>query len=178
MLSKSVKILLTGLPGCGKTTAIIQIADSLKHGKIAGFYTKEVRENTIRKGFSWTRLDGATGILAHTDIKGPYRVGKYGVDVVSFEKSVVSILDIEQNLADLFIIDEIGRMECMSEKFVNAVRRLFASEKSILATVAQKGRGFISEIKYYRDVKLFHLSHQNYDKIINAISQILFFEKR
>jgi nucleoside-triphosphatase len=185
MPSKSAKILLTGLPGCGKTTAMIQIANTLnrqdglrQHSKVAGFYTQEIREGSIRKGFRWRRLDGTEGILAHIDIKSPFKVGKYRVDVAGFEKSVVPVLDVDKTDAELFIIDEIGKMECMSEKFVTAVRRLFASEKSVLATVAQKGTAFISEIKNYPGTKLFRLTHQNRDKIIAEISQTLFFEKQ
>ena len=173
MKSKSVKILLTGLPGCGKTTAIIKIIANLDPEKIAGFYTQEIREEDIRKGFSWTRLDGASGILAHVDIKGPLRVGRYGVDVAGFEKSVVPILSIEQTDVGLFVLDEIGKMECLSKKFVAVVRRLFASDKSVLATVAQKGTGLISEVKNYPDAKLFNLTAQNRDKTITEILQIL-----
>jgi nucleoside-triphosphatase len=178
MSSKSDKILLTGVPGCGKTTAIIQIVENLKDIKADGFYTQEIREENIRKGFSWTRLNGATGVLAHVNNKSPYKVGKYGVDVAGFEKSVVPILDIEQTDAELFVIDEIGKMECMSERFVAAVHRLFASDKSLLATVAQKGTGLISEVKDYPGTKLFNLTHQNRDKTITEISQILSFLKK
>jgi nucleoside-triphosphatase len=185
MPSKSAKILLTGLPGCGKTTAIIQIANNLnrqdglrQHSKVAGFYTQEIREENIRKGFRWRRLDGAEGILAHIDIKSPFKAGKYHVDIAGFEKSVVPILDADKTDADLFIIDEIGKMECMSEKFIAAVHRLFASEKPVLATVAQKGTGLISEIKNYPGAKLFRLTHQNHDKIIAEIAQTLLFENQ
>lgn len=169
--------MLTGLPGCGKTTAVMQIADNLDPKKVAGFYTQEIRQNNVRKGFSWKRLDGADGILAHVDIKGPFRVGKYGVDIAGFGKSVVPVLDIEQTGVELFIIDEIGKMECMSKKFAAAVRRLFASEKSVLATVAKKGAGFISEVKNYPGTRLFNLTHQDRDKTIAEISQILSFLK-
>jgi nucleoside-triphosphatase len=105
--------------------------------------------------------------------KSSYKVGKYGVDVAGFEKSVVPILDINRSDAELFIIDEIGKMECFSKKFVTAVRRLFASDKSLLVTVARKGTGLISEVKNYPGTKLFSLTPQNRDKIIAEISQIL-----
>jgi len=189
MASKSVKILLTGVPGCGKTTAIIRIAANLKEIKTAGFYTQEIRQGNVRKGFCWKSLpgsagtpwpdgDGADGILAHIDIKGPFRVGKYGVDVAGFEESVVSALDIERTGAELFIIDEIGKMECMSEKFVAAVRRLFASDKSVLAAVALKGAALISEVKNYPGTKLFNLTRRGSDKTIAEILQIFSFLKR
>jgi len=178
MLSESNKILLTGLPRCGKTTAVMQIITNLNCEKLAGFYTQEMRQGSIRKGFSWQRLDGAAGTLAHIDIKGPFRVGKYGVDVAGFEKSVVPILDMEKTDAQLFVIDEIGKMECFSKKFVAAIRRLFKSDKSVLATVALKGSGLISEVKNYQDIKLFNLTRQNRDKTIAEILQALSFFKK
>lgn len=178
MLSKSAKILLTGLPGCGKTTSVMQIIANLNSKKVAGFYTQEIRQGNKRKGFRWECLDGAEGILAHIDIKGPFRVGKYGLDVAGFEKLVVPILDIERVDAELFVLDEIGKMECLSEKFVAAVRQLFTSDKSVLATVALKGAGLISEVKNYPGTKLFNLTRQNRDETIAEILQVLSFLKR
>lgn len=178
MLSKSAKILLTGLPRCGKTTAVMKIIANLKSDKIAGFYTQEIRQGRVRKGFSWRRLDGITGTLAHIDIKAPFRVGKYGVDVAGFEKSVVPILDIEKTDTQLFVIDEIGKMECFSKKFVSAVRRLFKSDKSVLATVALKGAGLISEVKNDPNTRLFNLTRHNSEKTIDEILQSLCFLKK
>jgi len=177
MSSKSAKILLTGLPGCGKTTAIMKIIDNLRSDKVAGFYTQEIRQNNIRKGFSWKRLDGAEGRLAHVDIKSRFKVGKYGVDVVGFENSVVPILDAERADVALFVIDEIGKMECFSKKFVAAIRQLFASEKSVLATVAQKGTGLISEVKNCPNTELFNLTSASREKAVAEILQILSFLK-
>jgi len=177
MSSKSAKILLTGLPGCGKTTAVMQIIANLNPKKVAGFYTQEIRQNNVRKGFRWARLDGSDGILAHIDIKGPFKVGKYGVDVAGFEKDVVPVFETERADVELFVIDEIGRMECLSKKFIAAVRRLFTSDKSVLATVAQKGTGLISEVKNYPGTKLFNLSPQRREKTIAEILQTLSFLK-
>lgn len=173
MSSKPVKILLTGLPGCGKTTVVINVLENLKGIKTAGFYTQEIREDNIRKGFSFNRLDGQVGILAHTEIKGPYRVGKYGVNLEEFEKSIVPILNPKETDAELFVIDEIGKMECMCAKFIEAVRRLFRSDKAILATVALKGTALISEIKKYPGIKLYNLTAQNRDKTTAEILRIL-----
>ena len=81
--------------------------------------------------------------------------------------------DIEQGDAQLFIIDEIGKMECMSERFVGAVCDIFASDKSTLATVAQKGSGFISEVKNLPGINIFTLTGNNRDRIIADIVRIL-----
>jgi nucleoside-triphosphatase len=177
MTTKPAKILLTGLPGCGKTTAIMKIIAELGCMSSAGFYTEDIREGKSRKGFRWKRLDGADGILAHVDIKSRFKVGKYSVNVAGFEKSVVPVLDTGETDAALFVIDEIGKMECFSTKFVAVVRRLFDSDKSVLATVARKSAGFISEVKNYPGVRLFNLTRENREKTIEEILQILSFLK-
>ena len=69
-------IFITGFPGRGKTTLIIEIIKDLKLNA-AGFYTKEIREKGMRKGFKIITLDGKEGILAHLNVKSPYRVSKY-----------------------------------------------------------------------------------------------------
>ncbi len=178
MSSKAAKILLTGLPGCGKTTAVRQIIENLSCEKVAGFYTEEIRRGDARKGFRWKRLDGAEGRLAHVEIKGRFKVGKYGVDVAGFEEAVVPVLDAGRTDVELFVIDEIGKMECFSEKFISAVRRLFASGKPVLATVAQKGTGLIYEVKNYPNTHIFNLTRSNRNKTIEEVLQALSFLKK
>ena len=178
MPSRCVKILLTGLPGCGKTTAIVKVVAGLTCENVTGFYTQEIREHNVRKGFSWKRLDGAAGTLAHVAIKSHFKVGSYAVDVADFENNVVPVLDADQSNVDLVILDEIGRMECFSKKFVAAVRRLFESEKSVLATVAQKGSGLIAEIKNHPGAKLITLTRDNRDeKVAELIRRLSFLGK-
>jgi nucleoside-triphosphatase len=178
MQSRHAKILLTGLPGCGKTTAIMKVIANLDRSKVAGFYTEEIRDDGVRSGFRWMRLDGQGGTLAHVNIRSPAKVGKYGVDIAGFENNVVPILDPGQTDTELFVIDEIGRMECFSKKFVTAVRRLFGSDRSVLATVAQKGGGLISEAKNVPGIMLFSLTARNRNETIAEILRILLFLKR
>lgn len=140
---------------------------------MAGFYTQEIREAGRRQGFRWHRLDGRTGLLAHVDIKGPHRVGRYGVDIEGFEKEVVSVLDPRAAAVDLFVIDEIGKMECLSDVFVEAIRRLLRAQKSILATVAQKGPGLIQEAKSCPGVRLLHLSTANRNEVAQQVIDLL-----
>jgi nucleoside-triphosphatase len=170
MTDAPMRILLTGPPGCGKTTAVMKIAGRLdKRLRLAGFYTEEIREAGQRVGFRWHRLDGRTGTLAHVKTKSPHRVSKYGVDLASFERGAVSVLDPEASDVDLFMIDEIGKMECFSEKFVDAIRRLLKSDKSVLATVAQKGPGLIQQVKSYPGVELLHLTRENRDEATQQV---------
>jgi nucleoside-triphosphatase len=163
------KILITGIPGCGKTTAVMQIIEQLDPLMIAGFYTQEIRNKGIRKGFRWISLDGSDGILAHVDNIGRCKVGKYSVDVSGFEKSIVPMLNPEQPEIKLFVIDEIGKMECLSQQFKSAVLQLLTSQKSILATIAKKGTGLIAEAKKCPGIKFFDLTRENYDQTVTDI---------
>jgi nucleoside-triphosphatase len=63
----------------------------------------------------------------------------------------------------LVIIDEIGKMECYSEKFRKLVKDLLDSGKPVIAiaTIAQKGGGFISEVEKRGDISLFDLTQSN-----------------
>ena len=100
------------------------------------------------------------------------------MDVIGFEKSILPLLDLKQADVELFVIDEIGKMECLSENFVEAVRKLFASNKAILATVAQKGTGLISEVKQYVGIRTFSLKPQTQEKIIAEILEALSFLRK
>ena len=173
MSEEPVRILLTGPPGCGKTTAIRKIVESLDRAKIAGFYTEEIREAGVRKGFRWHRLDGRTGVLAHVNIKSAHRVSKYGVDIGGFEEHILPVLDPDTADISLFAIDEIGKMECFSQRFIEAVRRLLESDKPLLATVALKGPGLIREAKDYPAVRLLHLTRENRDEVTRETIQRL-----
>ncbi len=153
-------MLITGLPGVGKTTSIISLAEALESLHPVGFYTTELRDRGMRQGFELVSLDGKREIFSHVTVKSPYRVGRYGVDIKVFE-DFLDTLNLKRPEAGLVVIDEIGKMECFSEKFKKLVKTLLDSEKPIIATIALKGEGFISEIKKRDDVHLFELTQAN-----------------
>lgn len=161
-------ILITGLPGIGKTTLIQKVIKKLKNINISGFISSEIRIQGVRKGFELISLDGKKGLLAHSDIRSSYRVGKYGVSVREFE-SFISSLNLFDPHSSVVIIDEIGRMECFSEKFKTLVKEIFNSKKVVIATIALKGNAFIKEIKERNDTILFELTEANRDNLSKDI---------
>ena len=100
-------------------------------------------------------------------------MSKYGRGHRELRGDAVPSIDPQITRADLFVVDEIGKMECFSEKFVQTVRRLFASDICVLATVALKGGGLIQEVKSYPTVKLMHLTVANRDEIVRQVAQML-----
>jgi nucleoside-triphosphatase len=161
-------ILITGLPGVGKTTLIKRICEVLKELHPAGFYTEEIREEGTRKGFELISLDGKTGLLSHIDMRSPYRVGKYKVNIEGFEDFLDSIPFLDPS-THLIVIDEIGKMECYSEKFKELLREILDSEKWMISTIAFKGSGLIEEIKRRQDIKLIEMTRRNRDSLLAEI---------
>ncbi|WP_203226252.1 NTPase [Thermococcus sp. 2319x1] len=161
-----MKIFITGLPGAGKTTLVLRVAEELKayNLKIGGFITQEVRENGRRVGFKIKALDtGEEGILAWIG-EGHPRVGKYVVNLEDLNR--VGVLAIQRALkdADLIIIDEIGAMEYKSREFAEAVEKAVKSEKPLLATVH---RNYAKRFRNYG--KLYVLTPENREHIRQEI---------
>ena len=144
------------------------MVEGLKDLRPVGFYTAEMREGGIRKGFELISLDGRKGLLSHTDIQSPHRVGKYKVDVKGFEAFLTS-LPLLNPSTRLIVIDEIGKMECFSDQFKNLLKEILDSEKWVIATIALKGSGMIEEIKKRKDVKLFEITQKNRDSLLPDI---------
>jgi len=153
-------ILLTGLPGVGKTTIIKQLAHSLVTHQPDGFFTQEIRENGIRKGFELVTLDGRRHLLSHVNIPGHHRVGRYGVDLAGFEK-LLETLDLRHSPSQLVILDEIGKMECLSQRFIEEVKALLDSPKMVIATVGLKGGGFPARVRRRPDCQVLTVTLSN-----------------
>lgn len=173
MLTCSAKnLLITGHPGVGKTTFIKSLCEMLKLLNPIGFYTDEIRHEGVRKGFELVSLDGRKEILSHCDFSSPYRVGRYGVNIAGFDDFLTG-LDLTGSLSKLICIDEIGKMECLSNNFVELVRRLLDSNKTVIATVASKGGGIILESKYRKDVNLIKITRTNRNSLYSEVRDLL-----
>ena len=165
-------ILITGKPGVGKTTLIIKLIEELDLNA-GGFYTQEMRLGGRRVGFKIITLDGKESILAHIDIKSPYRVSKYGVNLEGLEKVGVESIWRALKKNKIIVIDEIGKMELFSPRFKEAVNSALNSDKITIATILLAPNPYTDKIKRRQDVKLFYLTQENREKVKEEIKDIL-----
>jgi len=163
------KILITGRPSVGKTTLIKRLLKAGVLDNAVGFYTEEIRRCKKREGFKIVSLDEKHSTLfAHIHINSPFRVGRYGIDIQKFER-FLSCLEPSLKEASMVVIDEIGKMECFSERFIRIVKQVLEGPQTLLATVAMKGTEFIAEVKNRSDVTLFNLTIENRDEIFERL---------
>jgi nucleoside-triphosphatase len=158
---KANVLLITGMPGIGKTTVIRRVADELGADGVRGFYTEEIREGGERVGFRLVGFEGTVHVIAHVDFPKRQRVGKYGVDVRALDSAMPLLRP--DPAARVYLVDEIGKMECLSVRFVAAMRALIAGSTPVIATIGARGGGFIAEVKRGRECELWELMHTNRD---------------
>src|SRR6516165_891676 len=143
-------LLLTGAPGCGKTTVLERVAERLGDLRLAGFVARELREQGHGVGFEAVGLGSKPAILAHVRFRSPVSVGRYGVEPDRLVPLIEEELHRPPGTVDAYLIDEIGKMECHCPKFIEAVRRLLEGSVPLVATIALRGGGFIAEAKKRR----------------------------
>ncbi len=164
------KILLTGIPGCGKTTLAGEVARRMDPSRLRGFLTREIREGGVRKGFRVTLLhEKGESILAHVQFRKGPRVGRYGVQIQAFEAQVLPFLEGDPNSRFLYLLDEIGKMECLSGRFRASVDALLESPAAVLATVPMEASGFPGEVKSRKGVLTVQLRPGNRDEVRSKI---------
>ena len=164
-------VLLTGRPGVGKTTVIRRVVEQLQGWRACGFYTQELRRQTRRIGFRVVTLDGQEGRLAEVGFDSPYRVGRYGVDVQSFERLALPTLTIPG--ADLLVIDEIGKMECFSRPFQQAVQCVLDGRLPVLGTIGRGGGLFMRSVRGRKDVRFIEVTGASRTGLPSRLAQML-----
>jgi nucleoside-triphosphatase len=182
---KVLKIGITGLPKAGKTKTLLKTIEMLESEglKVGGMVTEEIEEDGKRLGFyimDWVTKE--KDIMAHVDIEAEsrQRVENYGVNVEAIDRIGVPaiIRAFEDDDIDVVVIDEIGRMEILSEKFVELVRDSFDEEKPIIITLHKKSRNpLLQDVRRREDVRILEVTPINQSilpyKIVKLIKEEL-----
>ena len=166
-------ILITGRPRVGKSTIIKKVVEKLctaGYKNIAGFYTTEIIRDNKRVGFSINTLDGRIGRLAEVGFESPYRLGKYGIDMKSFEAVALTSLEHAIKTNSLIVIDEIGYMELKSKRFRELVIKALDSPAFVLAAIMRNKFDFADIIKARNDVEVITIRTDNRNRLTDEIA--------
>ena len=162
---KRKNFLLTGPPGCGKTTVIIKLARLLGF-QAKGFYTGEIRPSRVREGFKIVSLGGKEEVLAHVDFCSKYKVGKYKVLP---ERMGFALEEIKGALSSpqpcCLLIDEIGKMELLHPEFQQVVEAALDSALPVVATVMAQAHPWVDRIKNRADAEVIPVTPENRDRL-------------
>ena len=160
-------ILLTGPPRCGKSTLIEKVIQKIDR-PMTGFFTREIKEGGKRVGFSIITLDGKEGVLARKDSETEVRLGKYGVHLDQLNR--IAVPSITPSKPDeIIVIDEIGKMECLSSLFRETLLKTLDSNNWVVGSIALKGSPFIERIKERGDVALWTVTEKNRGSLVGEI---------
>ena len=160
-----IKIGITGLPGAGKTTALLRVIDMLKGEdlSIGGMINEPIVEGRYRVGFTTRNLiTGETETFASNDFESKIMVGKMGVNIDALERvGVAAIKDACEN-CDIIIIDEVGKMEVESELFSKVVKEALDVNKPMILTLHKKSRNpLLQDIRRRDDVRILEVTPTN-----------------
>jgi nucleoside-triphosphatase len=171
-------LLITGKPGCGKSTLISRVVKELQtfNIKIGGISTPDFRSaKGRRRGF--LIRDVATGdeqVMAAIDISSDIHVGRYSVDVVAIRKIGVRAINQAITEADIIVIDEIGKMELAVPEFKQCVVSALNSSKPVLGTIGLFLKSaFVTSIKQRSDVNIITLSRQKQEGVYREVRALI-----
>jgi len=177
---RKVNVLITGRPGCGKSTLVERVISLLltKGAKVGGITTPEFRDPTGRRGGFLIR-DIATGEerkMAAIGMPSRIRVGRYGVDVEAVRSFGVTAIERAVEDADLIVIDEIGKMELAVPEFRQCVATALNSPKPVLGTIGlHLSQPFAEAIKRRPDVRVILLSPERREEVYCQVCELLGF---
>ena len=160
------RLLVEGRPGIGKTTVARRLLTLLQEADVpvGGFTTGELRTGAYREGFVVEAVSGAREVLAHVDLPGPPRVGRYGVDLAAFERVALPALG-DPGPGGVVVVDELGKMELASAAFRAAVVELLGRDVAVVATVQRARDRFTDALKRRPDIRVVRVTEATRDAL-------------
>ena len=163
---RPLRLLLEGRPGIGKTTVARRLLALLRDAGIptGGFVTDEIRRGGHREGFAVQTVAGQRGVLAHVELPGPPRVGRYGVDLPAFERVALPAMAAPQPVG-VVVVDELGKMELASAAFRDAMSDLLDRDVAVVATVHVHRHPFTDALKRRPDLRVIRVTERSRDAL-------------
>lgn len=160
-----IKIGITGLPGSGKTYALLRVIDMLRESNlsIGGMMDEPLSDGRRKIGFTVKNLlTGESQIFADTETESKIMIGKIGVDISKFEEIAIPAIKEACEKCDVIIIDEVGKIEVESQLFIDAVKDALDVNKPMILTLHKKSRNpLLQDIRRRDDVRILEVTPTN-----------------
>lgn len=167
-----MNIFITGTPGIGKTTVILQTIKELETMgfKVGGMISREVRESGMRVGFELIDLtSGRRGWLAHVNQPIGPKVSRYRVNLTDLSEIGAAAICKAVEISDLVVIDEVGPMELYSNEFQTAVKLALESHKPVIGTIHFKAHHPL--VNYIRNqAEVYTVTFENREELPKIIA--------
>lgn len=177
--SAAINVFVTGQPGVGKTSLVLNAVKKLPKDVVAGFYTLEARNpKTGEKiGLDVETFTGERAPLSRLRRGCGPKVGKYYFALEAFERTVLPLLTPSKAIK-LHVVDEVGRMELQSDQFKESLMGLLASPQvavfgSLPACRFGHDLPFVEAIKRRPDTAILTLTKSNRDATALQVEDLL-----
>lgn len=161
----AVKIGITGPVGSIKAEALKKIIAMLEnHGsKVHGVLMSEISSNGKVSGYSLYDLYTKKRVVfAESGIISRVKIDKIGVDTRILEDLLVPSLQKARELADVIVIDELGKLENTTKAVQKEIDETLEGEKPLIVTLHKKSRNpVLQEIRSLEGVRVFDITPIN-----------------
>lgn len=172
-----IKIGITGLPGAGKTNALLRVIEMLSEEEIVigGMIDEPLVEGRRRIGFTVRDiLTGESVVFAHAEFESKVMIGKLGVDLSKLEEVGVKAIRRACEECDIIVIDEVGKMEVESQAFIDAVKLALDADKPMIITLHKKSRNpLLQDIRRRDDVRILEVTPTNRNLLPHKIIRLM-----
>ncbi len=166
-------LLLSGNPKSGRTTALRTLAAELAGLGPRGMLTEALEtDHGDRLGYRLRTFDGREAVVAHRSFDFDTTLGPYGVDVDALDDFADAALDPSQ-VAPVWLVDEIGKLTSLSDRFVERMAALLDGQAPVIATVAARGSGFVGQVRRRHDAELWEVTAENRGALVARIGDWL-----
>ncbi|MBQ8830296.1 MAG: hypothetical protein IJ017_01710 [Oscillospiraceae bacterium] len=108
---------------------------------------------------------GKSMVAAVTDTdhrKAKPEAFEYGADVIE-----------QSGKKDVIVLDELGRLERCSERFMNAVFEKLSGEKRVLGVIKPESNHFLDKIREMPNIVIIEVTEENRDSIPAKIAELM-----
>lgn len=173
----AVKIGITGPVGSIKAEALRKIIEMLENEgmTVQGVLVSEIMEHGKLKGYSLFDINTKKRIIfADTGIMSRVKIDKIGVDTRLLEEILIPSLQKAREMADVIVIDEIGKLENATKSIQKEIVETLNSDKPLIVTLHKKSRNpVLQEIRSLEGIRVFDITPINRNILPFKVMRVL-----